>query len=149
MRACVQVICTWTQIHVLSCCCLNFKKFVKFWSCLEVIKIWFVLEKIGSIPVKLRKKGVKSLKSDNIRGKSAMTNWSFQRNFNTVNWLFRGKRFLRFQKAGANSQSSKIGAKSSFYFERGQERQISLIKLLGGNLFSNPHNEFIWNKFTL
>ena len=36
----MQVMCIWAY-HVVLCCCQNFKKSIKFWSCLKVIKIWF------------------------------------------------------------------------------------------------------------
>jgi hypothetical protein len=27
--------------YVVSCCCQNFKRFIKFLSCLKVVKFWF------------------------------------------------------------------------------------------------------------
>ena len=71
----MQVMCIWAYHE--QCCCQNFKKSIKFWSCLKVIKIWFQFAWENSFwtskIVLLFKIGVKSQNSDNSRGKLAFS----------------------------------------------------------------------------
>ena len=66
----MQIIWNWTY-HVASCCCQNFEEFIKFWSFLQDIKIWFEFVRKSSFQtcknVVIFKTRVKSPNSDNSR----------------------------------------------------------------------------------